>query len=902
LSPRRLTTLLGLSAALLAVPLVGAGTAGAEIAPPWCGTPMTDAAGNLPDGSLPPPPQPPGVATHPAGSFPHIPYYAIGCTLDRIAAQSGGRMTVERFGTSALGRDKFLVVINELSTRQQRRDYRNWSKIRREALEDPKRAQKLLNRIGDDVKVPLFIQGGIHGNEYEGVDAAMQVIERLATTPYGTDPEVDQILDEAILIFNPIQNPDGRIAGTRANGNGFDLNRDFLTQSQPETITSAAIMQKWLPPEMLDLHGYVTPTLIEATTKPHNPGIEYDLWLKWNQSRIDANEAAMNAKGYDVTRPINDWCDDGDIPVGGLCPLDPGDDPARATHWGPKWAESWDDWGPFYTPMYSQLVGLNGSTVEMCNEVPLDDSDPPRPIPIGTPTECGPGTTTYAKVGRSGAREHQYITTWSTLLFDTSNRVELMHDQLEIYKRGVTDAARPPLSSFPDHPTDQSRQFRNPENYWMHEYPQAYVVPIGEGQRSDLEARRLVRWLLQNGIRVDRIKKTYKSGSMRFEEGSYVVFMDQAFRGLADTALGPGVDVSNRIDVLYAPPGAWSHGELWGANVVTIPDSQHFKPKTKRTHEIQTPEGEVSGARNALRFALELDSPTAVRTLNAALAAGLTAELATAPFANVFGDQLPAGTVLFPAGARNTLEDIAEETGVDFTGVRTLPAREPIDRSPRIAVLANALNQEIWVLRQLGFTADPISTAALNNAAGPDPLAGYDLIYNLSGLPTAANATYRARIAAFLATGGGYIGASLGGANFLGSTGTSQVAGLTATIRAVRGWSGIINWNNSASGTGQITGAYPSQDRAIVDPPTWFTSVPAGWTVDGSLPLTGFFLSGLWKNDALSASAPGSAMIAHGTNTAGTARIVSFAMNPAYRADPEREWPMLASAALWADQ
>jgi hypothetical protein len=25
-------------------------------------------------------------------------------------------------------------------------------------------------------------------------------------------------------------------------------------------------------------------------------------------------------------------------------------------------------------------------------------------------------------------------------------------------------------------------------------------------------------------------------------------------------------------------------------------------------------------------------------------------------------------------------------------------------------------------------------------------------------------------------------------------------------------------------------------------------------------------------------------------------------MNPAYRADPEREWPMLASAALWADQ
>ena len=154
-----------------------------------------------------------------------------------------------------------------------------------------------MQRAGDAIKVPIFIQGGIHGDEYEGVDANMQLIERLATTPDGADAEVDRIRDHAVLIFNVIQNPDGRIAGTRANGNGFDLNRDFLTQSQSETLASVSIMKQWLPPEVLDLHGYVTPTLIEATTKPHNPSIEYDLWLKWNQPRIDANEAAMNAAG-----------------------------------------------------------------------------------------------------------------------------------------------------------------------------------------------------------------------------------------------------------------------------------------------------------------------------------------------------------------------------------------------------------------------------------------------------------------------------------------------------------------------------------------------------------------------------------------------------------------------------
>ena len=66
--------------------------------------------------------------------------------------------------------------------------------------------------------------------------------------------------------------------------------------------------------------------------------------------------------------------------------------------------------------------------------------------------------------------------------------------------------------------------------------------------------------------------------------------------------------------------------------------------------------------------------------------------------------------------------------------------------------------------------------------------------------------------------------------------------------------------------------------------------------------MTGFFLSGLWPVDAQSATAPGARVIAHGMNIAGTSRMTTFAMNPAYRADPEREWPMLASAAYWADQ
>ena len=118
---------------------------------------------------------------------------------------------------------------------QQRQDFQNWQQVRKVALTDPARGQQLLRVLRRRVKVPLFVQGAIHGNEYEGVEAIFETLHKLATTPYGSDPEVDAVLDHAVLLFNVIQNPDGRVAGTRANGNGFDLNRDFMTQSQPET-------------------------------------------------------------------------------------------------------------------------------------------------------------------------------------------------------------------------------------------------------------------------------------------------------------------------------------------------------------------------------------------------------------------------------------------------------------------------------------------------------------------------------------------------------------------------------------------------------------------------------------------------------------------------------------------
>ena len=114
-----------------------------------------------------------------------------------------------------------------------------WFQLREIMLTDPAQGQALLEQWGDEVKIPIFIEANIHGGEEEGADAIMQAIRDLVTTPYGVSDEVDMLLDHAILIVIPSQNPAGRFLGTRQNANGFDMNRDLLVQSQPRSARTS---------------------------------------------------------------------------------------------------------------------------------------------------------------------------------------------------------------------------------------------------------------------------------------------------------------------------------------------------------------------------------------------------------------------------------------------------------------------------------------------------------------------------------------------------------------------------------------------------------------------------------------------------------------------------------------
>ena len=111
--------------------------------------------------------------------------------------------------------------------------------------------------------------------------------------------------------------------------------------------------------------------------------------------------------------------------------------------------------------------------------------------------------------------------------------------------------------------------------------------------------------------------------------------------------------------------------------------------------------------------------------------------------------------------------------------------------------------------------------------------------------------------------------------------------------------SGIVLWDNEGRQTSPITGAYPERDTALVEDPVWFTEVPDDVAVDGRLPASDFLASGHWPNP--DPSAGGSPVIIHGPNTAGTARITLFGIDPLFRAHPERSFPAVSEGFYWGD-
>jgi hypothetical protein len=111
----------------------------------------------------------------------------------------------------------------------------------------------------------VYVQANIHAGEVEGKEAILHLLRRYSQEEWG-------LLDELVLVVNPIYNSDGNEklgdqarhrpsqdgpaqVGLRANGQGLDLNRDYVKAKSPEMQAALRhVWTAWQPDVFLDLH------------------------------------------------------------------------------------------------------------------------------------------------------------------------------------------------------------------------------------------------------------------------------------------------------------------------------------------------------------------------------------------------------------------------------------------------------------------------------------------------------------------------------------------------------------------------------------------------------------------------------------------------------------------------
>ncbi len=127
--------------------------------------------------------------------------------------------------------------------------------------------------------VVVWLVHGVHGNEISSGDAAL--LEAYHLLAARGDAGVDTVLRDALVLIDPMQNPDGRARfifqnlqgqaavpdptpynaehdepwpGGRSNHYLFDMNRDWFAQTQPETRGRIQIALDYFPQVNVDLH------------------------------------------------------------------------------------------------------------------------------------------------------------------------------------------------------------------------------------------------------------------------------------------------------------------------------------------------------------------------------------------------------------------------------------------------------------------------------------------------------------------------------------------------------------------------------------------------------------------------------------------------------------------------
>ncbi len=215
-------------------------------------------------------PKPKDVIFHEVGEY-HVTHDRLVNYMKAVAAAAPSRVKLETMGLTYEKRPQVLLIITSP------KNHARLEEIRQQhvQLTDPARSASLNTA---DMPIVVWIGHSIHGNEQSGTNASLVTAYYLAA---GKGKQIDDLLDNTIILFDPSFNPDGmqRFStwvnqhksknlvsdpmsreyrevwpGGRFNHYWFDLNRDWLPAVHPESQHRLEWFHKWKPNILTDHH------------------------------------------------------------------------------------------------------------------------------------------------------------------------------------------------------------------------------------------------------------------------------------------------------------------------------------------------------------------------------------------------------------------------------------------------------------------------------------------------------------------------------------------------------------------------------------------------------------------------------------------------------------------------
>jgi hypothetical protein len=246
----------------------------------------------------------------------------------RAMAEKTSRMRVVPFGRTHEGRELVYAVVGSPE------NVRDLERIRADLarLADPRGlADADAERIVKSTPAVAWLGYSIHGDETSGSDASLAVAHHFAA---GASADVVDLLKQVVVVIDPCLNPDGRErilsqfeqgAGYVPNldvdtmgrgrwpyGRGnhylFDMNRDWMWGTQPETRARWAAILSFHPQLLVDAHemGALDTYLFYPATDPFTPRFP-PATLKWWQRFANDQAAAFDRRGWSYY--TREWAD-----------------------------------------------------------------------------------------------------------------------------------------------------------------------------------------------------------------------------------------------------------------------------------------------------------------------------------------------------------------------------------------------------------------------------------------------------------------------------------------------------------------------------------------------------------------------------------------------------------------